>query len=58
MADRGLGLALTSWAYSAYNFWQPGVNGYDRYKWGADPTDHVVWCKLSRGNAGTARTFF
>jgi len=53
----GLGADVVS-AYSAYNFLQPGVNGYYRYQnGGADPTDTVYLASFPGGHAGTARHF-
>jgi hypothetical protein len=65
----GLGADVIS-AYSAYNFLQPGVNGYYRYQnGGADPTDtlyvamHVInvavrnWRFLERLGIASARWF-
>jgi spermidine dehydrogenase len=53
----GLGADVIS-AYSAYNFLQPGVNGYYRYQnGGADPTDTVYLASFPGGHAGTARHF-
>jgi spermidine dehydrogenase len=53
----GLGADVIS-AYSAYNFLQPGVNGYYRYQnGGADPTDTLYVASFPGGNAGTARHF-
>ena len=53
----GLGADVIS-AYSAYNFLQPGVNGYYRYQnGGADPTDEVYLASFPGGHAGTARHF-
>jgi spermidine dehydrogenase len=51
----GLGADVIS-AYSAYNFLQPGVNGYYRYQnAGMDPTDQVYLASFPGGHAGTAR---
>ncbi len=53
----GLGADVIS-AYSAYNFLQPGVNGYYRYQnGGADPTDTVYLASFPGGHSGTARHF-
>lgn len=53
----GLGADVVS-AYSAYNFLQPGVNGYYRYQnGGADPTDTIYLASFPGGHAGTARCF-
>src|SRR6266478_8713076 len=51
----GLGADVIS-AYSAYNFLQPGVNGYYRYQLGGtDPTDSLYLASFPGGHAGTAR---
>jgi spermidine dehydrogenase len=51
----GLGADVIS-AYSAYAFFQPGVNGYLRYQnGGANPLDSVVVASFPGGNAGIAR---
>jgi spermidine dehydrogenase len=53
----GLGADVIS-AYSAYNFLQPGVNGYYRYdNGGLDPTDEIYLASFPGGHAGTARHF-
>jgi spermidine dehydrogenase len=53
----GLGADVIS-AYSAYNFIQPGVIGYERYALGgADPTDELYLASFPGGHAGTARHF-
>ena len=53
----GLGADVIS-AYSAFNFLQPGVNGYYRYlTGGVDPTDDIYLASFPGGHAGTARHF-
>ncbi|MBB3861278.1 spermidine dehydrogenase [Novosphingobium hassiacum] len=43
-------------AYSAYNFLQPGVNGYYRYQFdGQDPTDVLYLASFPGGNGIVAR---
>lgn len=51
----GLGADIIS-AYSAYNFLQPGVNGYYRYQnGGVNPADELYLATFPGGNSGTAR---
>ncbi len=51
----GLGADVVS-ALSAYNFLQPGVNGYYRYAdGGSDPTDDIYLASYPGGNAIIAR---
>lgn len=57
MASMGCGQGgETISAYSAYNFLQPGVNGYYRYQFeGQDPTDVLYLATFPGGNTMIAR---
>lgn len=53
----GLGADVVS-ALSAFNFLQPGVNGYARYSdGGSDPTDDIYLASFPGGNSIIARKF-